>query len=409
MTRRVAITGLGCVSGLGCGVEATWAAALAGRGAIRAFTQAHGDDPAWSFTGPAAPVGRLDASRLESRFGSRVLGQLDPLSAFAVVAAFEALDQAGLIGDPILSEGAGIVFGCGSGGNGTRETAYQRLYAQRSQRVHPQTIPQSMISAPVSHISMLFGITGPSFTVSSACASSNNAIGEAMHMIRSGRTEVVVTGGAEACLTLASLVGWSAIRAMAPDTCRPFSSGRQGMVLGEGAASLVLESWDRAVARGAPILGELMGYGAAADAAHLTAPDLGGVSRTIRAAHDDAGLSTDEPVLISSHGTGTLLNDRTEAAALRDIYGRLDDCTVIATKSAHGHLIGGSGAIELVLGLKALQAGVAPPVLNWLGADPACDLPLALTAQPLATDVLVSNSFAFGGLNAVVIARGAPR
>ena len=409
MTRRVAITGLGCVSGLGAGVDAAWSAALSGQGAIRDCTLGDVMEPAWRFSGPMAPVAPLDTVRLDARFGARALSQFDPLSTFAVAATLEALEHAGLLDDPVLSGGAAIVYGAGSGGNATLETAYRRLYADRSPRVHPQTIPQSMISAPVSQISMLFGIRGPTFTVSSACASSNHAIGEAMHMIRSGRVKVAITGGAEACLTLASLVGWTAIRAMAPDTCRPFSAGRQGMVLGEGAATLVLEDWEHATARGAPVHGELIGYGAAADAAHLTAPDLDGVVRAIRKAHADAGLATDAPVLISSHGTGTLLNDRTEAAAIRSVYGALDDCTVIATKSAHGHLVGGSGALELVLGLRALREGVAPAVLNRLEPDPECDLPLALEPTRIETDVVVSNSFAFGGLNAVLIARGPTR
>ena len=409
MRRRVAVTGLGCVSGLGRGVDSSWDAALTGRSAIRPTTFAYGDDPAWSATGPAAPIADFAAPELERRFGARVLSQLDPLAAFTAAATLEALTDAGLVDDPVLIGRTALVYGCGSGGNATIETAYQRLYAQRSPRVHPQTIPQSMISAPVSHVSMLFGIRGPCFTISSACASSNHAIGEAMHMIRSGRAEVAVTGGAEACLTLGSWAGWTAIRAMASDTCRPFSSGRQGMVLGEGAATLVLENWDRARARGATIHGELTGYGATADAAHLTAPDLEGVTAAIRAAHADAELSTDASVLISSHGTGTLLNDRTEAAAIRNVYGALDRSTVIATKSAHGHLIGGSGAIELVLALKALRAQTGPAILNYLSADPDCDLPLALEAAPLSVDTVVSNSFAFGGLNAVVIARSADR
>ncbi len=195
---------------------------------------------------------------------------------------------------------------------------------------------------------------------------------------------------------------------MASDTCRPFSIDRQGLVLGEGAALLVLEDWDRATARGATIHGELLGYGACSDAAHITAPDQAGVERAIRLAHADAGVALGHPVLISSHGTGTALNDRTEAAALRAVYGdALADDLVIATKSAHGHLIGGSGALEFVLGMMALKDRVAPPILNHRGADPACDLPLALEATAIDHDILVSNSFAFGGLNAVLIGRRA--
>ena len=412
MTRRVAVTGLGCVSGLGQGVTATWAAARDGRGAIRTLSRPSDEDPAWGFQGPAAPIDSLDVGLAETRFGPRALGQLDPLAAFAVTATLEALSDAGILGaagqpdDPVLRERTAVVYGCGSPGNATIDAAYQRLYARRSAKAHPQTIPKSMISAPASQISMLFGLHGPAFVIASACASSNHAIGEAMHMIRAGRAEVAITGGAEACLTPGCWAGWTAIRAMAPDTCRPFSTGRLGMALGEGAATLVLEDLDRARARGARIHGELIGYGATSDAANLTAPDLDGVCAAISAAHRDAGRDPAEPSLISSHGTGTPLNDLTETAAIRRVQGGgLDDSLVIATKSAHGHLIGGSGALELLLGLLALKNGVAPPILNHLGPDPACDLPLALAPTPIDYETLVSNSFAFGGLNAVLIAR----
>ena len=411
MTRRVAVTGMGCVSGLGQGLGPTWARAGAGDGAIRPIDRPHeSGHPAWRMTGPAAPIDTLDTDAIVARFGPRALGQLDRLSLLTILAATEAVDDAGLFGDPVLADRTAILLGCGSGGNATFETGFHRLFARGLAKVHPQTIPTAMISAPASQIAMLFGIHGPAFVLASACASSAHAIGEAMHMIRAGRADVAITGGAEACLTLGSWVAWQSLGVLAPDTCRPFSAGRQGLVLGEGAALLVLEAWDHATARGATIYGELIGYGATADAAHITAPDQAGVERAIRLAHDDAGVPLDTPVLISSHGTGTALNDRTEAAALASVYGAaLKDDLVIATKSAHGHLIGGSGALEFVLGLKALADGIAPPVLNHAAADPACDLPLALALAPTrhAYDTLVSNSFAFGGLNAVLIGRRA--
>ncbi|WP_419826362.1 beta-ketoacyl-[acyl-carrier-protein] synthase family protein [Sphingomonas sp.] len=406
MTVRVAVTGLGCVSGLGQGIAETWRRAVAGESAIVPFALPRGEDARAS--GPAAPVHTLDATAMEARFGARAMAQLDPLARFAVVAAHEALEDAGLIGDPVLAERTAILLGCGSGGNATFEAAYRRLYERHQAKVHPQTIPAAMASAPASQLSMLFGVRGPAMVLASACASSAHALGEAMHMIRAGRVEVAVAGGAEACLTLGSWVAWASLGAMAGDTCRPFSAGRQGLVLGEGAAVLVLEAWDRAVARGALIHGELVGYGATSDAAHLTVPDQAGIESAIRAAHRDACLASDAPVLISSHGTGTRLNDATEAAALRAVYGEaLRASLVIATKSAHGHLIGGSGALEFVLGLKALATGVAPPILNHLTHDPACDLPLALKPTSIAYEHLVSNSFAFGGLNAVLIGRRA--
>ena len=402
MTIRVAVTGLGCVSGLGQGVQATWTAAANGTSAITTLSLPRGEDA--RLTGPAAPISNIDETRLEAHFDRREVGHTDPLTRFALIAATEAIEDAGLIGDPVLNSRTAIVIGCGSGGNATFEGAYRRLYECGHIKVHHQTIPTAMISAPASQLATLFGIHGPAMTIASACASSAHALGEAMHMIRAGRVDVAITGGAEACLTLGSWVAWSSLGALATDTCRPFSIDRHGMVLGEGAAILVLESWDRATARGATIHGELIGYGATSDGVHITVPDQAGIEAAIKAAHVDAALPLDVPVLISSHGTGTRLNDATEASALRTTYGEaLFSCQVIATKSAHGHLIGGSGALEFLLGLKALEAGLAPPVLNYLGQDAACDIPLPLT--PIAYEHLVSNSFAFGGLNAVLIGR----
>lgn len=402
-TRRVVVTGMGCVSGLGIGVEPTWRRALAGEGAIRPTVR---EAAGTLLDGPAAPV---DAEALDAALTGlalRPLGMLDPLSRFALAAAAEAVAQAGLSDHPVFEARTAVLVGCGSGGNATVEAAYERLFAKGSARVHPQTIPASMLSAPASHLAMLLGVHGPTMAFSSACASSAHALGEAMHMIRSGRVEVALAGGAEACLNTGSWVGWKAIGAMADDTCRPFCATRKGMVLGEGAAMLVLESEEHAVARGAAILGELAGYGASSDATDMTAPDVDGISRAIRAALADAGVTPGTPALVSAHGTGTRLNDRAEAAGLRDVLGlALDGSTVIATKSAHGHLIGAVAALEFVLGLKALAEGLAPPVLNYREPEPECALPLALEAMTLPHEFLLSNSFAFGGLNAVLVGR----
>ncbi len=403
---RVVVTGLGCISGLGQGTEATWTRVARGEGAIAPVSRSYGDHPALGFQGPAAAVAPLELTKLEARLGARALANLDPLSVFAASAAYEALEQAGLLDHPSLDTRTAILFGAGSGGNATFEGAFSRIYERKLGSVHPLTIPKSMVSAPAAQLSMLFGVHGLTFSLSSACASSAHAIGEGMHMIRAGRCDVALVGGGEACLTLGSWLGWAALRTLAPDTCRPFSAGRKGLVLGEGAAMLVLESEAHAQARGATILAEMAGMGAASDAHHLTAPHPEGAAAAIRAAHLDAGLAPETPALISSHGTGTTLNDRTEAQAMRAVYGEaMTGKTVIATKSAHGHLIGGGGALEFMIGIMALRQGVAPPVLNWLGPDPECEVPLALEPTPLACGALVSNSFAFGGLNAVLVAR----
>jgi nodulation protein E len=404
---RVAITGLGCVSGLGQGVAASMARLGAGEGAIRPLVRPFRDDPRFTIDGAAAAIETLDGAALEARAGRRVLSQMDPVSAFAAVASHEALADAGLLDAPDLLADAAIVYGSASGGNQTIEEAYARVFLKFASSIHPLSIPKYMGSASVSQLSMLFGIKGLAFATSSACASSAHAIGEAMHMIRAGRARIVLAGGSDASISFGSWLGWKALQAMSPVTCRPFSAGRDGMILGEGAASLVLEDMDHARARGATIYAELAGAGASSDAFHLTQPDGAGAVRAIAAAHADAGLPLDAPALISTHGTGTPLNDKMEAEAIGEVYGAaLERHRVIATKSAHGHLLGGAGAIEFLIGVLALREGWAPPVLNYLGPDPDCDLPLVLGAvQPFDAEALVSNSFAFGGLNSVLIAR----
>ncbi len=322
------------------------------------------------------------------------------------------MEEAGLVGPqafahPALAQDTAVIYGSGAGGVTTLEEGYVRLLHGRRGTVHPTAIPRQMLSAPAGELSMRFGIRGPVMALASACASSAHAIGEGLHRIRAGRSKVVVAGGAEACITYGSWAGWQALRAMAPDTCRPFSTERRGMVLGEGAATLVLEDLEHALARGAPLLGEVSGEGATSDAHHITAPSGEGAERAIRLAHADAGVPLDTPVLYSAHGTGTVLNDRTEAAALRAVYGGALDggSLVIATKSAHGHLIGAGGALEFLVGLLALEHGLAPAVLNAVAPDPECPVPVAWTPTPIALDTLVSASFAFGGLNSVLIGR----
>ncbi len=407
MSARVAITGMGCVSGLGQGMAAMWTGLTDGVGGIRTLSRRFDDDPRFLVEGPAAFIEMLDGTAVEAFAGRKVMAQLDPVAAYGLVATHEALEGAGLLGETALLNEAAILYGGASGGNTTVEQSYGRLFLKGQAGVHPLTIPRMMSSAAASQISMLYGVRGLAFGIASACASSAHAIGEAMHMVRAGRAKVVIAGGADASLTFGSWIAWKAVRAMAPDACRPFSAGRQGMVLGEGAATVVVEDLEHARARGATIHAELIGAGASSDAFDLTQPDGEGAMKAMNQAYEDAGVGPDQPCLISSHGTGTPLNDKTEAKALRALFGeRIARHTVIATKSAHGHLIGAGGAIEFVAGLRALRAGLAPQVLNYLGPDPDCDLPLALGArQPIGCEVLVSNAFAFGGLNSVLIAR----
>jgi nodulation protein E len=300
------------------------------------------------------------------------------------------------------------VMGHGQGGLATLEAGYERLMGQGSARLHPATVPRTMSSAGVSAIAMAFQIHGPVFAVSSACASSAHAIAQGAALIAAGQADAAVVGGSEALVTPGSLRSWEAIRALSETTCRPFSLDRDGMVLGEGGAALVLEARDHAAGRGAAILGELVGVGMSSDAFHITQPSPAGSARAIRAAATQADALERNDILVSTHGTGTPLNDAAETQALYDVLGeRAGRLPVIASKSAHGHLIGGSAALQAVIGLRALAEGLAPPVLNFTTPDPACPLDLVLgEARPIAARLLMQNAFAFGGLNVCLVFAG---
>ncbi len=407
MSVRVAVVGLGCVSGLGQGVSTSWSRLKDGAGGIRPLDRCHPDADWLTMQGPAAAIDSLDASAAEAYAGRKVTAQLDPVAAYAVVATHEALSDAGLLSEPAVLADATILYGAASGGNLTQEEGFVRILIKDLTNVHPLTVPKMMSSAAVSQLSMIFGVKGIAFAISSACASSAHAIAEAAHMIRAGRTKVAIVGGAEASLTFGAWASWRALRVMAPDACRPFSIDRKGMVLGEGAASLVLEDLEHARARGATIYAEIVGVGGSSDAGHMTAPSARGAGAAMQRAYADAGIARDTPVIVSAHGTGTLLSDKTESDVLRGVLGGdLGRHRVIATKSAHGHLLGAAGAMGFMAGVLALRDGVAPPILGYLGPDPECDLPLALgRAQAFEAEALVSNAFAFGGLNSVLIAR----
>ena len=403
--RKVVVTGMGCVSGLGANKTTTWDNLVAGQSAIRAVTVHPEGERELSFSGAAAPAVTDALYDLATRYEDKQLN-VDLFSNFAAAATLEALQDAGIWGDETKLSDAAIIYGSASGGNAAMEAGYLRLFFSRLHNVHPMTIPRLMTSAAASHLSMLFGIRGHCLAISSACASSAHAIGEAMHFIRSGRSSIVITGGSDASLTFGSLQGWRALQAMAPDMCRPFSIDRKGMVLGEGAATLVLEDEEHALKRGAHIYAEVAGAGSTSDAAHLTQPNAERAAAAIKAAHADAQLDEDEPILFSAHGTGTRLNDRSETSAFRLAYPNgASKHVVIATKSAHGHMLGATGAMEFLTAILALTKKIAPPILGFLGPDPECDLPLALEPVNLSCHATVSASFAFGGLNSVLIAK----
>jgi nodulation protein E len=273
--------------------------------------------------------------------------------------------------------------------------------------VHPLTIPKTMANAGASHISMEFGITGPSFTISTACSSAGHAIGQAFQMIRTGQTDLAITGGSEATFSFGILKAWEAMRVVSPDTCRPFSKDRRGMILGEGGAMLVLEPLDLAVARGARIHAEIVGFGMSSDACHITQPSSDGAARAMRAALRDGGLRPEQIGYINAHGTGTAANDSSEAAAIRAVFGaHVDRLAVSSTKSMHGHALGAAAAIECLATVLALRDGVLPPTANFNERDPECDLDvIPNTAREAQVEWALSNSFAFGGLNAVLALR----
>jgi nodulation protein E len=395
--RRVVITGMGCVSALGNSARDTWQAMKEGRGGIGPLTGL--DDP--TLRTPVAAQARAFVAT--EHFDDKRLVLLDPVSQMALVAAREAVAQAGIVFDAV-AERAAVVIGTGIGGAGTQDQMARRLYAEKNPRVHPMAIVRVMPNAPASQISLEFGLRGPTFAVASACASSNHAIGQALLLLQTGQAEVALAGGAEACITLGTVKAWEAMRVLADDTCRPFSAGRRGLVLGEGAGVFVLETLEHAQARGAVILAELAGSGMSADAADIVMPDAGGARRAMQGALAMAGLNPDDVDYINAHGTGTQANDPTETRAIRALFGgHANRLAVSSTKGAHGHALGGGGAIELVAAIGAVAEGVVPPTINYLGPDPECDLNVVPnSAQQRPVRAALSNSFAFGGLNAVL-------
>jgi nodulation protein E len=398
--RSVVITGMGAVSAFGVGAGALWQGLRAGTSAIHPLRHERATQVRVRV---AAQV--PESFDPAAHFDERTLPLLDRTSQLALLAAREAVAQAGLEFDGEARRNrAAVVIGTGVGGETTQDEQSRRLYAENATRLHPLTIVRLMANAPASHISIALGLHGPAFGVVSACASSNHAIAQAALLIRAGMADVVIAGGTEACLSYGALRAWEAMRVLADDTCRPFSAGRRGLVLGEGAAVFVLEAMEHARARGATPLGELAGIGMSADAGDIVAPDPAGAAAAMAQALADAGLSPAEVDYINAHGTGTPANDPSETRAIRQVFGRhADRLAVSSTKSMHGHALGASGALELVAVLGALREGVVPPTANYDRPDPACDLDyVPHVARTMPVRAALSNSFAFGGLNAVL-------
>ena len=400
MNRRVVITGLGAVSGLGLNATTFWQELIAGQSAIKPLKL-----PIENIKiSIGALVPEFDPER---HFSSDDLTLLDRFSQLAVIAAREAICDAGLCSGEDSIRQAAAIIGSGCGGKHTDEATYDRLYRQQRSRAHPLTIPKGMPSAAASMVSKHLGIKGPTFALASACASGSHAIIQGCTMIQSGMVDVALVGASDAPFTFGLLKSWEALRVATDDTCRPFCADRSGIVLGEGAGMVVLESEQHAKARGVRIYAELAGCGMTSDAGHITRPDVTGISSAIINALNYAGIDPDEVDYVNAHGTATQANDIAETEAINQVFGdRAKKLAVSSTKSMHGHALGASSALELIASTLAIYHGIIPPTANFTVADEQCDLDYVPNiAREREMDVAISNSFAFGGLNSVIAIR----
>jgi nodulation protein E len=398
---RVVVTGWGVISPIGHTAEQHWSNLARGVSGI-----------APAVTIPTERLAQKVAGEVKNYdplhfFTEREVAPLDRVAQFGVIAAREAIAHSGLTFEGGLAEQTATIIGCGVGGQSTQDENYKLLYRENARRLHPLTIPRLMVNAPAAQISMACGLRGPAFVVASACASATHAIGLAFQMVRSGQVPVAVTGGAEACIAYGTMKGWEALRVLAPDTCRPFSRDRKGLVIGEGAAVLVIESFDHAKTRSANVLGEIVGFGMSADGGDLLSPDAAGMCRAIDGALNDGGLGAADIQYVNAHGTGTASNDETETSALKRVFGaHAGRLAISSNKSMTGHALGAAGALELVATLMSIRDSLVSPTINYLGPDPGCDLDcVANNAREMRVDAALSNSFAFGGLNAVLAVR----
>ena len=399
--RRVVITGIGVISALGHNSSDFWQSLREGQSGI-------------------GPITSVDCTQLRLQNGAEVrnfnplnyfeqkrVDLLDRFAQFGLIAAREAVDGACIEWTQDLRERTSIVTGSCVGGQTSVDQAFIDVYRNQRKSVHPLTVPRVMASAAASHISMEFGINGPAYTLSTACSSASHAIGLAFWMVRHGMTEMAITGGSEAPFSMGHLKAWDAIRAVSPDTCRPFSNNRRGMILAEGGAMMVVEPLEAALARGVHIYAEIVGFGMSSDAHHITQPLAEGAERAIRAALQDAELQPTQVGYINAHGTGTAANDPMEISAIRSVFGdHAEQLALSSTKSMHGHALGAAGAIEAVATILALQNGILPPTVNFTEPDPQCNLDVIPNEARLEqVEYALSNSFAFGGLNTVLAFR----
>ncbi|HEY8006246.1 MAG TPA: beta-ketoacyl-[acyl-carrier-protein] synthase family protein [Methylocella sp.] len=399
-TRRIVVTGMGAVSAAGVGAPALWQAARDGRSCARETQFAR---PYRGRIRISAQVQDFDAA---AYLTSSELPFCDPVAQYLLVAADEAMAQAGLASAKPMGPRTATIIGTGVGGMHTLENGLYLTLVEQG-RPDPLTIPRLIPSACPSLLSIRYGSTGPCFAVASACSSATQAIGLGVQLIRSGLADRAIVGGTEDCVTNSAMLAWEALRVLTPDACRPFSKGRNGMILGAGAAVFILEESELARARGAEALVEISGYGTSADAKDPVRPDVDGAAACMRNALADAGVDADEIDYVNAHGTGTTANDATESAALGLVFGGRP-LPVSSTKPVHGHALGAAGALELVVTIGAVRESVAPPTINWREADVKCPVdPVPNEARPMPIRTALTNSFAFGGINASLIVRRA--
>lgn len=395
---RVVVTGIGVVSALGNNAAEFWKSVSSGQSGIGPLTNI---DASELRIKNVAEAKDFDAAKY---FDEKELMFLDPFAQFGIIAAREAVADSGIEFTNGLQDRAGVITGSCLGGKETEDKLYAELYGENRTRFPPATIPRAMSNAVASQVSMEFGLTGATFTTSTACSSSNHAIGQAFWLIRQGTLDAAIAGGSEAPLALGNLRAWESMRVVSPDTCRPFSKDRNGMILGEGGAMLVLENLENAQERGANIYAEIAGFGMSADAHHLTMPLAEGAARAMRGALADAGLDPEQIGYVNAHGTATQANDIMESEAIRQVLANhAKNVFVSSTKSMHGHALGAAGAIEAAATVLGMHKGLLPPTANFNEPDPDCDVNVirnqAVESRP---DAALSNSFAFGGLNAVL-------
>jgi nodulation protein E len=401
-SRRVVVTGMGAVSAAGIGADALWTAARDGRSCI---SEALFKRP---YRGRIKIAAQVQGFHAADHLEENILPFCDPVTQYLLTAADEAIAQAGLSRAEPMGPRTATIIGTGIGGMHTIEDGLYLSLVEQG-RPDPLTVPRLIPSSCPSNVSIRFGAQGPCFAVVSACSSATQAIGIGAHLVRSGLVDRAIVGGTEDCVTNSTMLAWEALRVLTPDMCRPFSKGRNGMVLGAGSAVFVLEEAGFARARGASALVELAGYGTSSDAKDQVRPDPQGAAACMRNALEDAGVSIEEIDYVNAHGTGTTVNDISESAALAMVFGdRLASVPVSSTKPIHGHGLGAAGALELLVTIGAVRESIAPPTINWREADAKCPVDAVPNeARPMPIRVALTNSFAFGGINASLVVRRA--